>query len=270
MRHNKHGKKNKSERVFLLYPQHKGFQSGISVLNFETLPTSLKSPYDCLITGVRILFWIVLGCGCLALCANRFGLDQRFMNEAEDISVEVWGCTMKSVSKSASKPRVYFRYSLNDAVHVGEWMLTGPDCDAYPAGTILSASYIPSEPALIRPSQVLALDQELSLYIGLACLLPFILIPILRGLYRLGVYRRARWVHVHLQTNGELVAGTIISVWMSNLEDKGTPMEIRYQFMAPNKKLLLGWATDQSRRQPPPIGTSILVLYADEHTYIML
>jgi hypothetical protein len=250
---------------FTLYAEYKDFVPRKTPIVFKSLSPRLNSVSQCLpmafITFFILplfLFWLI---GSIGMKLTQ----DRFVREGNELTGIITSC---APVKSTQNVRVYYSYTFSSVRFSDSQILNGP-CENYVAGDSMK----------ISPGGA----NQLIVPFMMICGIPLVLLFLYQYVKTFIDFFYAWPNRSRLRTKGVLLEGEITSI-SDNKHKLRTrrPLErtttyrifIEYQFETPRKKILTGY-TEAHRQdllyQPlPPVGTPVTVLYADDHTHLML
>lgn len=206
--------------------------------------------------------------------------DRAYLAEGREVLVTVVSCERVSGVRSSSTQTTY-TYTVDGHTFEGSNIIAilGARCEEYPAGTTFEALYLPSNPAesrviqanvshaawyMIMVDALLALTGLVCAYVSLAMI--WLLISGVRGLFHYHTLKRKNIV-----IDGELIEVKEEKVGRNKTEHN---LNVTYRFQTPDGRILTRKQSkirnDLRSAKPPPIGSPVSVLYADDNAFVML
>lgn len=261
---------------FLLDSDYENFTSN-EQLKFSSVNGLDKISLGC--SRIGIFIFIPITFLLLSLTSHDILLERAYQTEGRAVDVTVTRCQTADLGRRGEAPKLTYSYNVNGVAYSdSDTVITTPDddCDDYPAGLMLPALYLASDPQQSRLRDAVAPSYANFSYLmyGVGCLLVGGMCVFM--LYNLVTYQRDVWRYKRLKRSGMLLDGEIVET-RGSMGDKSQHynLSISYRFQTPNGKTLIrkqkGVRDDiRSNNDHPLAGTPVSVLYADDAAVVML
>jgi hypothetical protein len=259
---------------FTLNPNYKNFAPQATQIELATLSDVDNLGLFCLLIPFLILIAFCF-VGLAVIAALSIGRETLFKYDSQIITAQVMNCEIGYVEGRAF-PRLNYTFKVENQTYKGNVSDRNIDrysCENYPSDTTLQLRYLRSDPRFSRETDYR--DDYSSFFSTVTCIgsmiMLWITMSLSRALYR---YLEATSIAGQLKRTGILLEGELVSI-RGMFRAKGSYVVVaHYKFMSPHSSLITGYSeahrSDLKGSPLPLIGTPVTILYADDHSHMML